>query len=617
MPDRARPGLARVRRLLVRVLVYLLPAALFVATFWPLPRREGRDLFPFPDATEYALLASTMAQGQAPLLTLGHERFPSRYPLVVPAMFAPFSALAGNQLQRIWWCSALYGVLAVLMIVRVGTWLTGSRWAGALGAALWGLHLETITMAMHCMTETATVLLLMITFELARPWLTRRPRPAGPLRAALLGLFLGLCMLAKAPLVFLTIGLWSFVAWDALRATTRRWSLPLLAGVMMTLVFAANLAYQQWAFGDWRLNGYTYSAPFEYKNPGIIFNVKYLTAPFDAGWQVGNAGYFWNIFSGRRTEYFFGPVMPLVSAVCVLAALIAGLRRARSRRTVLLILSWSLFIFAFSLFYFWQSARFLLFCLMMLDFSVAWVLLRLLYSRRVSRLRLARGGWNAGAPDGFYVPGAAGARPLPSGLRLAPALRTLALLAVLGGLAWHVRADQRQYHVNFPFVTQDSYFDQIKPLLAQVPPDAWLLTGYQLALVQAWRPTPGPTAALYLNYPDCSMMNPHIGGIEHYKLIAHSPNPQWTASTPAGWRNHAALMIDAEGAWRLPPDELAAFIAQQPYVLILDPVELAIVRQYYEAKILPMLQAAAEIETVATNGRATLLRLHPHPTPNP
>src|SRR5438093_6172473 len=48
------------------------------------------DLGPYPDATEYFAQAKALSKGRWPLIQIGYEKLPSRYPPGYPALILPW-----------------------------------------------------------------------------------------------------------------------------------------------------------------------------------------------------------------------------------------------------------------------------------------------------------------------------------------------------------------------------------------------------------------------------------------------------------------------------------------------------------------------------------------------
>jgi hypothetical protein len=581
-----------------RQAAWALPCLCFLWAVLPAPRIDGHDLFPVPDAEEYALIAQRLAHGRAPLLAVGLQEYPPRYALAFPLFLAPFERLMGDDLTRLHWVAALAALAAVWMMARVGAWMLGSRWAGGLAAMFWALHVQTVEASLAVMSETTLTLGFFAALALGRPWLEPgdRRRPVGVARAAALGLVLGWLTLAKAPFAWWAAALAALALRDGLRR--RRWA-PFAALTACGLAWLAlDVAYRRWALGGFGHDGYAYWFPLIYSDLTRVFNPRYLWRPWSTAWTDGpNAFYYGKMLLGR-THDFYSPYMPWCVAAAVIGLFWPGRRGRPGRLLVALMAGWAVLGLAFCGTYFWQSPRFLLLWMPPLDMAAAWGLIRMPFWRPLRRRRLA--GW-----------------PLA---RWGQVAALAAILVLARGEIWRVRglehAPDDARRLRLP------YSDQVQSLLARVPEGALLATNYQLPLVDALRPHPGPTVALNAWPEDGYYMNGHAEAIWHYKLAPRGSRPAMQRRVdpmPAAWRSGPSLLISPEDLWLVSEQEFRALLARPFYALVLKPVALPSSGRHFDATIRPMLAARARLEPIQSTPDVTLYALAPpaNPVPRP
>lgn len=567
---------------LLRHAAWVLPCLLYLWGVLGAPHLAGRELLDFPDAEEYALLATRLAHGLPPVLEIGMQTYPSRYPLTVPLLMTPVAWLTGSDLTRMWWGSLLFGLLATALMARTGTWLLGSRWAGGLAAAFWALHPETVKLGTMAMSETGLTLMFLLMLAAARPWLDPSRRAGGVGRALLLGLLLGWLTLTKAPFAYWALALSALAI--ARGASERRWGPPIALAAAGLACLAADLVYRHWAFGDWRMNGYRYWFPAVYGELGRIFNPQYLWRPWLPGETEGNLAYYGRRVLGR-TDDFYAVYMALAAAGATLCILWPGRRGRPHGRIVGLMAGWAAVGVLFCGLYFFQSQRFAHLWMPVVDWLVAW---GLVCGPRWTALRR---GW-AGR------------------LRLHRVARVMALLAILVLLRGELLRVRGYYHLaNHTDRQRTAFVDQIRPMLDRVGPGQWLLTNYQLPLVDAWRPQAGPTVALNANPVDGFLMNSHVSAIWSFGLEPHGRRAawnQWLTAVPEAWRAGPTLWIGPDEAFVLEPAARRALLSQPFYLLVVQPPFFPSVERDFETVLRPMLAAEWSLEPIQSSRDVTL-----------
>lgn len=567
------------------VLYWLLPCLVYGWAIWHSPHSHAEDLIPTPDAMEYATIADRLAHGHAPLVQVGLLEFPSRYPMSYPILLAPFTWILS--INRLWMAAALMGILATMMLARVGRRLLGSRIAGGLAALFFALHPQSLSAATLNMSEMGLILVWLCMVDLSHPWLnsvTATEIRHRALRIALAGLAVGWLAVAKVP----------FIYWGAALALPiwmrggRRDLIAFLA--VIAACIAAHLLYQRWAFGAWGMNGYKYWFPFVYDSLWKTFNARYMFSGWNGGipgaHPPGNLEFYGMQVLGRTHDYYSGymAVTIAIALVCVLWPR----RNGRPTWTVTAILAgWGLTGFLFCALYFFQASRFLLVWIPLADLLAAWGLVHVPL-------------W------GFFR------RAQFSGFRL----KTLANIAAVCIALLLLRGEWRRDQATFfdsPEHSRVSLSRQIPRLLETVPAGEWLITNYELPLMPYYRAAAGPNAALYVSTVDAELMNTHVFAQYAAALKPHRINPdqvRFIQPIPLEWLEGATVLINPSGQWQITPAERKQlFAGKRVWLLIARPKPYGPSDDYLRDKIWPMVNAAARCDLTTQTADASLYRM--------
>ena len=200
--------------------------------------------------------------------------------------------------------------------------------------------------------------------------------------------------------------------------------------------------------------------------------------------------------------------------------------------------------------------------------------------------------------------------------RWAQAVALAAILVLARGEIWRVRglehAPDDARRLRLP------YSGQVQALLARVPEGALLATNYQLPLVDAWRPHPGPTVALNAWAEDGYYMNGHAEAIWRYKPAprrARLDMQRLVKPMPAAWRSGPSLLISPDDRWLVSEQEFRALLARPAWAVVLKPVALPSSGRHFDATIRPMLEARARLEPIQSTPDVTLYALVPPAKP--
>lgn len=549
----------RIRFHLQRSLFWVIPGLIYLYAVGQASHGDGKDLWPAPDAQEYALLANRLAHFELPLIPIGLHDYPSRYSLAYPLLLTPFAWLFRFDITHYLWASAFFGLLAVVLIARTGRWILGSRLAGGLAAAFWALHPQTVWAATHNMSETAMTMVFFLTLGLARPWIDLHRREDGTARtiwrAGLLGLAIGWLTLAKAPFVYWALVLAILIA---VRATGRRRHAPVAAFILTGLACAAaDAIYRRWAFGAWGLNGYAYWYPPVYNEILSTFHWKYFWTPWSVTSPSGNLILYSKMILGLTNE-FYSPFMG-IAAIASLACLVWPWRRGRPGWILVgTMAGWGVVGFCFCGLYFYPSVRFPQLWIPLVDLLVAWGLVWVPFWRPFRQVRVVR--W--------------------------------ARLLALGVAVLLVRGEYRRISWNTDHSTVP-YVKILRPMLKKVPKGAWLFTNYELPLVAQYRVKPGPTGALHSYLLDCGWMNVHLFTIDTFGLQPRRLRPEareWLRKIPAAWENGPTELIGLDRAWRLTREERSQIFKRTAWLLVVSPPYSPATGRYFEQVILPLLK---------------------------
>ncbi|MCL5269623.1 MAG: hypothetical protein M1457_03495 [bacterium] len=567
-----------------RQLYWLLPALAYAWAVALAPRATGIDCFPTPDAEEYALLANRLAAGAPPLIGIGLNDYPSRYPLAYPLLLTPFAWICHFDITRYHWAASFYGLLAVVLMARVGAWMLGSRAAGGLAAMFWAWHPETVRLATVNMSETALTMMIFGALALARPWLTERRDESATAarrsgwRGGALGLALAWLTLAKAPFAWWALALTAIIAGQAM--VDRRYRALAALTAVGAGCAAGDLLYRRWAFGQWGMNGYQYWFPGIYDSVLATFNWKYLFNPWLETMPEGNLVHYGRMVLGRTYDFYSGYMAATAGAS--LACLLWPWRRGRPSGTVVTLMGgWGIVGVAFCGLYFYQEERFPFLWIPVVDMLAAWGLAQAwtwVWLRRGWRRRIKANQWGR--------------------------LICVAVAFIL------VRGEYRRIEPILASSDREPTARTIERLLAKVPEGAWVFGNYEVPLVDQYRATPGPTGALYIYLLD-GFQNGFPLQIESLDLRPHGPRRdarRWAKPVPAAWRTGPTALIDMDDQWLLTPEERREIFARPVYLLVVRPRDFPLTEDHLREVVWPMLDRETTVETIQTRGHVTLYR---------
>jgi hypothetical protein len=169
------------------------------------------------------------------------------------------------------------------------------------------------------------------------------------------------------------------------------------------------------------------------------------------------------------------------------------------------------------------------------------------------------------------------------------------------------------YHMpDHPSRLIGGYVDRMRPLLERVPADAWLFTNFQLPMIDAIRPQPGPTAALDAHESDAVLMSGHVLDILRNDLPAHAGREEWRRwidPLPGPWREGVTILITPDGRWALDPAGMDTVFARPAYLLVVRPPNLPISGERFDTVVRPLLETRLRLEAIQSAADVTLYRV--------
>ena len=84
---------------------------------------SGQELWPMPDAVEYAALAVNLDRGLGPVLQFGGNTYPSRYTIGYPLILAAAYPMLGRRPERLCLVTALIALIAIAGLYVLTLWM--------------------------------------------------------------------------------------------------------------------------------------------------------------------------------------------------------------------------------------------------------------------------------------------------------------------------------------------------------------------------------------------------------------------------------------------------------------------------------------------------------------
>jgi len=242
---------------------------------------NGQELWPMPDAVEYAAIAVNLDGGLGPVLHFGGNTYPSRYTIGYPLMLAAAYPLLGHRPERLCLVTALTALVAIAGLYLLTLWAFGRPSAGLAGLLLsTSPHfLGLSTCVMSDVPSLAVAVLAALAFLYAEG-------KESLVASALCGLLVGLAVTIRVTNGAILIGMLA----ATLLVRPRR--LRLAQVMTFAIGFIAFPGLQAWVnlhyFGSPFSSGYAFWWPGAYSSVFTTFELRFLFAPWDSTNRHGN-----------------------------------------------------------------------------------------------------------------------------------------------------------------------------------------------------------------------------------------------------------------------------------------------------------------------------------------
>ena len=242
---------------------------------------NGQELWPMPDAVEYAASAVNLDRGLGPVLHFGGDTYSSRYTIGYPLLLAAGYPLLGHRPEWLCIVTALTALVAIagLYILTLWTFDRPSATLAALILAASPHFLGLSTLVMSDVPSLAVVLLAALAFLYAE-------EKESVIASALCGLLVGYAVTVRVTNGAILAGMLS----AALLVRPRRLRIGQMIAFAIGLVPFPGL--QAWVnlhyLGSPLSNGYAFWLPDYYSTGLKAFKLSYLVEPPEPGYQHGN-----------------------------------------------------------------------------------------------------------------------------------------------------------------------------------------------------------------------------------------------------------------------------------------------------------------------------------------
>ncbi len=243
---------------------------------------NGQELWPMPDAVEYAAVAVNLDRGLGPVLHFAGNSYPSRYTIGYPLMLAAAYPLLGSRPGRLCILTALTALVAIAGLYLLTAWMF-DRPSAILAALLLATSphfLGLSTMVMSDVPALAVAILAVLAFLYA---LEKESLVA----SALCGLLVGLSVTIRASNGAILVGMLAAVL------LVRPLGLQFALVMAFAIGFIGFPGLQAWLnlhyLGSIFSNGYAFWLP-DFYNSAVFktFKLSYLVVPADPIYQHGN-----------------------------------------------------------------------------------------------------------------------------------------------------------------------------------------------------------------------------------------------------------------------------------------------------------------------------------------
>jgi len=243
---------------------------------------NGQELWPMPDAVEYAAVAVNLDRGLGPVLNIAGNSYPSRYTIGYPLILAAAYPVLGHSPERLCIVTALTALIAIAGLYLLTAWVF-DRPSATLAALLLATaphFLGLSTLVMSDVPSLAIVIFSSLAFLCAL-------EKESLIVSVVCGLLVGLSVTMRASNTAILVGM---LAAAMLVRPLRLRIAPAIGFAIGLAVFPGlqallNLHY----LGSIFSNGYAFWLPNFYDSADFkTFKLSYLVAPADPIYRHGN-----------------------------------------------------------------------------------------------------------------------------------------------------------------------------------------------------------------------------------------------------------------------------------------------------------------------------------------
>src|ERR1039457_1840824 len=242
---------------------------------------NGQELWPMPDAVEYAAIAVNLDSGLGPVLHFGGNTYPARYTIGYPLMLAVAYPLLGHKPERLCLVTELTALIAIAGLYLLTLWVFDRP-----SAVLAGLLLATSphfiglsTCVLSDVSSLAVVVLAALAFLYAQ-------EKESLVASGLCGLLVGLAVTIRVTNGAILVGMLA----AALLVRPRR--LRLAQVMAFAIGFTAFPGLQAWVnlhyLGSPLASGYVFWWREAYSSVSTTFELRFLFKPWDMTHRHGN-----------------------------------------------------------------------------------------------------------------------------------------------------------------------------------------------------------------------------------------------------------------------------------------------------------------------------------------
>jgi 4-amino-4-deoxy-L-arabinose transferase-like glycosyltransferase len=331
---------------------------------------SGEELWPIPDAVEYAAVAVNLDRGLGPVLHFGGNSYPCRYTIGYPLILAAAYPLLGRKPERLCMVTALMALVAIAGLYILTLWAFHRP-----SAILAGLLLATsphFLVLSTCVLSDVPALAVVVLAALAFLYAEGKESLVA---SVLCGLLAGLAVIIRVTNVAILVGMLAAVLLVRPRRLQFARAMAFAIGFAAFPVLQARVNFHY--LGSPLSTGYVFWQPESYNSVFTPFELRSLFVPADPSYRHGNLVSYAlamlgldGLFGQTNLGTEFGTLenaryalYPFPVAVFAGLGLFFAMRRKRiasTMRAVYLGLGFLAALLLIYLFYFWPDPRFII-----------------------------------------------------------------------------------------------------------------------------------------------------------------------------------------------------------------------------------------------------------------